>query len=60
VNVKANTGGHGKLYGSKNRITFVATGSGCPRVNLIGKIARFRDDYSDGIRINKSVTKLIF
>lgn len=50
-----------RLYSNKTRTTFVASGSTCPRINL-GKVGsgRFRDDYSTGIKISKSIVKKIF
>lgn len=54
----------GRLYANKNRTVFVASqgGSLCPTINITrdGKSAKFKDDYSKGLRISKAFVKLIF
>ena len=53
---------NGKLYSSKGKIVFVASGTNCSRINLTGssKTAKLRDDFSKGLKTTKSFTKLIF
>jgi len=60
VNMGSKIGSLGRLYESKNRVTFVSSGTGCPRVNVTTRLAGLRDDYSNGIKTNKSILKLIF
>ena len=53
----------GKLYSSKGRVVFVATEKeSCPRINLTNssKTAKFRDDFSKGLKTSKSFAKIIF
>ena len=53
-------GNFGRLYTNKNMVTFVSSGSGCPRVNMTARTAKLRDDYSDGIKTGKAIMKLLF
>ena len=52
----------GKFYSNKGRIVFVSSGTNCPRINITGssKTAKFRDDYSKGLKTSKAFAKLIF
>lgn len=54
----------GALYTFRSRVIFVATenNSHCPRISLNtnSQKVKFRDDYSKGLRLSKSLTKLIF
>ncbi|MCL4373853.1 MAG: hypothetical protein M1360_03155 [Candidatus Marsarchaeota archaeon] len=50
----------GKLYVSRNRIVFVSSPNGCPRINIAGETAKFRDDFSKGFKTSKGIAKLIF
>ena len=51
-----------RLYETKGRTVFVASGSSCPRVNLVGKGTglKVRDDYSKGFKSKRSVFRAIF
>lgn len=52
----------GKLYSNKGRVVFVSSPNSCPRINLTNssKTAKFRDDYSKGLKTSKAFAKLIF
>jgi hypothetical protein len=50
----------GRLYKSKGRIVFVSSPDDCPRVNIADGSAKFRDDFSKGFKISKSMIKKIF
>ncbi|MCL4373854.1 MAG: hypothetical protein M1360_03160 [Candidatus Marsarchaeota archaeon] len=50
----------GRLYVNGNRIVFVSSGSDCPRINIAGETAKFRDDFSKGFKTSKGIAKLIF
>ena len=50
----------GRLYVNKSRIVFVSSGDNCPRINIAGETAKFRDDFSKGFKISKSMAKMIF
>jgi hypothetical protein len=56
--------GKGRLYANKNKMVFVASSGGalCPTINITrdGKSAKFKDDYSKGLKISKAFVKLIF
>ena len=43
-------------------MVFVATGANCPRINVMntGSKAKLRDDYSKGLKLSKSLAKLVF
>jgi hypothetical protein len=51
-----------RLYETKGRTVFVASGSSCPRINLIGQSLglKVRDDYSKGFKSKKSLFKAMF
>ena len=50
----------GRLYVNKSRIVFVSSGHDCPRINIAGETAKFRDDFSKGFKISKNMAKMIF
>ncbi|MGC8687359.1 MAG: hypothetical protein ACP5RM_01515 [Candidatus Micrarchaeia archaeon] len=50
----------GRLYVSKSKIIFVSSGNDCPRINIAGESAKFRDDFSKGFKTRKEIAKLIF
>jgi len=52
-----------RVYKSKGKVIFVASGSGgsgCPTMAVTESVARFRDDYKGRIRLPKSIAKAIF
>jgi hypothetical protein len=51
-----------KLYVTGGRTVFVASGSGCPRVNLVGQGTelKVRDDYSKGFKSKRSLFRAVF
>lgn len=54
----------GRLYTNKGSKVFVASQGGncCPVINVTqhGKLAKIRDDYSNGFKTSKTLAKLIF
>jgi hypothetical protein len=52
----------GKTYDNKGVKVFVACpgGGNCPKLNVTAGHAKLRDDYSDGIKTQKSILKLLF
>ena len=50
-----------RLYRTRGRTVFVASGNECPRINMTdGKTLRVRDDYSTGFRASKKIFKAVF
>ena len=48
-----------KTYTSGSRTVFVASGTGCPRINTTKTLVRLRDDFSNGFKISKKLTKAL-
>ncbi|MGI0060193.1 MAG: hypothetical protein ACREBJ_10550 [Nitrosotalea sp.] len=53
---------NGRLYANRGRIVFVSSGKDCPRINAtyIAKEVRFKDDFSKGFKVSKTIAKLLF
>ncbi len=51
--------GSTKLYSSGGRTVLVFSGNGCPRVNIAGRTAKFRDDFSKGFKTSKALARMI-
>lgn len=48
-----------RLYTTRGRTVFVASGTNCPRINVVKTSVKLKDDFSDGFRTNKKLTKAL-
>lgn len=53
---------NGRLHVNKGRIVFVSSKIDCPKINstLESNVVKFKDDFSQGFKVSKSLAKLIF